>query len=65
MDIMVLLQNIWRILLILILTAILGKGFIMEGLTSGILVAGMMPYFIIFMIMSMIGIGIAYKEAYS
>lgn len=49
---------------VLIATAIQGEGFEMQGATICILDAGMMHYFIIFIIMSMIGIGIAYKDAF-
>lgn len=49
---------------IIIATAIEGNGFGGSRLTACIGYAGMMPYFIVFALLSFIGLVIAYKESY-
>ncbi len=49
---------------VILATAMEGESFGGQGLTRCILYAGMMPYFIIFSLLSIIGVMIAYREAY-
>lgn len=49
---------------IIITTALQGDGFGSAGLTECIGFAGMMPYFILFILLSIAGLVIAFKEAY-
>ncbi len=49
---------------IVLATAIESEGFGNQGLTNCISYAGMMPYFIIFAFLSVIGIRVAYEGAY-
>ncbi len=50
---------------IMLATALEGEGFGSQGLTNCIIWAGMMPYFLVFSLLAIVGFVIAFKEAFN